>query len=260
MPNQTICIFTDLDGTLLDHESYDYAPALPLLRDLTARGIPVVLTSSKTPSELIALRAEMGLEGSPAICENGAGIVQAGSRDLPDNSQWTHICSELETVSAVLRRQFRGFGDMSVDEVAEATGLPAEDASRAAQRCFTEPGIWLGSDAERDAFIAELAAKGITARSGGRFLTLGPNITKADRMEELIGQMGKPTSIALGDAPNDVEMLSRASYGILIPNPHRAKLPKFSPDAEKRIIHAGEPGPKGWAAALSALLMELQLT
>jgi len=41
-------IFTDLDGTLLNHKSYDYKAVLPLLERLKSLDIPVVLNSSKT--------------------------------------------------------------------------------------------------------------------------------------------------------------------------------------------------------------------
>lgn len=48
----TLLIFTDLDGTLLDHESYDFTPARPMLARLAAMRAPVVLASSKTAAEI----------------------------------------------------------------------------------------------------------------------------------------------------------------------------------------------------------------
>ena len=44
-------IFTDLDGTLLDHENYSFRMALPALDLLRRRGVPVVPVSSKTAPE-----------------------------------------------------------------------------------------------------------------------------------------------------------------------------------------------------------------
>ena len=41
-------IFTDLDGSLLDHHSYSFAPAVPLLAELDALGIPVIPITGKT--------------------------------------------------------------------------------------------------------------------------------------------------------------------------------------------------------------------
>ena len=44
-------LFTDLDGTLLNHLDYGYAVARPLLRRLERLGIPVHIASSKTFAE-----------------------------------------------------------------------------------------------------------------------------------------------------------------------------------------------------------------
>jgi len=41
-------IFTDLDGTLLNAESYSYQAALPTLARLQQAGIPVIPVTSKT--------------------------------------------------------------------------------------------------------------------------------------------------------------------------------------------------------------------
>ena len=49
-------VFTDLDGSLLDHHNYSYSDALPQLRQLERRGIPVIPASSKTRVEIERLR------------------------------------------------------------------------------------------------------------------------------------------------------------------------------------------------------------
>ncbi len=66
-------IFTDLDGTLLDHDNYSYEPAANLLEKLNNIGIPVIPTTSKTRSEVLPLRRAINNE-HPFITENGAGI------------------------------------------------------------------------------------------------------------------------------------------------------------------------------------------
>lgn len=252
-----IAVFTDLDGTLLDHETYGYAPAKPLLAELVGRGIPVVLTSSKTPAELLALRAEMGLEASPAICENGAGVLPPGAETLPDRTAWQQLRATLDEFDPALRAGFRGFGDMTLEELCQATGLALEAAALARTRAFTEPGLWLGSEEDRAAFVSALAARGITAREGGRFLTLGPPTTKADTMARVARSLGARRTIALGDAPNDVEMLEAASRGVVVPNPHRAPLPPLKGEDSGRIIRANTPGPAGWSRALRQVLSEM---
>lgn len=41
-------VFTDLDGSLLDHHNYSYVNALPQLASLEQLGIPVIPATSKT--------------------------------------------------------------------------------------------------------------------------------------------------------------------------------------------------------------------
>ena len=45
--NSQIVIFTDLDGSLLDHDTYSYAEAEPCLTYLHKQCIPLIFTSSK---------------------------------------------------------------------------------------------------------------------------------------------------------------------------------------------------------------------
>ena len=67
-------VVTDLDGSLLDHHDYSYAPALPVLQVLEEMRVPVVFASSKTRAEMLALRKELGNE-HPFIVENGAAVL-----------------------------------------------------------------------------------------------------------------------------------------------------------------------------------------
>ncbi|MEY8883360.1 HAD-IIB family hydrolase [Donghicola sp. XS_ASV15] len=254
MKTPPLIVFTDLDGTLLDHDTYDWSPAEPVLTKLTEQGIPVILTSSKTAPEIAELRSAMGLDRWPAICENGAGVMPAGAGELPDPGPYAKLRAALNEVPSELRQYYRGFGDMDANGVADATGLPVGSAAKAATRAFSEPGIWSGSDANRDAFIAALADLGVTCRDGGRFLTLGWGRLKSDAMAEVLDMYGTPPSIALGDAPNDIEMIEQATHGVIIPNPHRTPLPPVNGELEGRVIRELSPGPTGWAHAVQTLL------
>lgn len=49
-------LFTDLDGSLLDHHSYDWQPARAWLKRLKQLGVPVIPVTSKTRSEIVPLR------------------------------------------------------------------------------------------------------------------------------------------------------------------------------------------------------------
>lgn len=242
-----LLIFTDLDGTLLDHESYGFAPARPVLDWLARRQVPVILASSKTAAEIADWQRRLGLAHWPAIVENGAALAGGGF----DDSAWRRLRAALARLDA----PFRGFGDMTVAEVAALTGLAPDAARRARQREHSEPGLWTGSEGELAAFTAALAAEGITARRGGRFLTLSFGGTKAGQMAALAARFRPGLTVALGDAPNDAEMLTAADRGIIVANPHGPGLPPLPGEPDGRIRRTRAAGPAGWAEGLGALLI-----
>ena len=71
-----LLVFSDLDGTLLDHATYSFEPARPALDRLRNLGIPLILTTSKTAAEVAGLHAALlGCEQAVADGE-GAGLVE----------------------------------------------------------------------------------------------------------------------------------------------------------------------------------------
>ncbi len=77
-----IVVFTDLDGTLLDHATYSHEPALPALQLLREQQIPLVLCSSKTRTEIEYYRRLLD-NHDPFVSENGGGIfIPEGYFDL----------------------------------------------------------------------------------------------------------------------------------------------------------------------------------
>lgn len=254
-----LLVFTDLDGTLIEHENYSWQPALPALEALRNIGAGIVLASSKTAPELITLRKDLALEAWPAIVENGAGLLppHTGTREKSDH--YTRLRGALAKIPAPLRAQFRGFGDMAAPEIADITGLPVKDAACAAKRAFSEPGLWSGTHSQRDEFLAALATYHITAREGGRFLTLSFGATKADRIADITARYKPRCTVALGDAPNDVEMLQATDFGVIVANPHRDPLPKLQGEQTGRITRTDLAGPKGWNRAVLDLLERLNI-
>src|SRR5512140_1450875 len=65
-----IVVITDLDGTLLDADTYAWEMARPALQQLKSRGIPLVLATSKTRAESEFWRSLLEI-GDPFIVENG---------------------------------------------------------------------------------------------------------------------------------------------------------------------------------------------
>ncbi|WP_245307850.1 HAD-IIB family hydrolase [Hoeflea sp. IMCC20628] len=254
-----LIIFTDLDGTLLDHETYSYTEALPALARLRELKIPLVLASSKTAAEIIPLRQELGFSHCQAIVENGSGILEGETDTTQSGDKYQSILLALNALPPALRSQYEGFSDWSAEEVSERTGLSIEQAVRAKQRRFSEPGLWLGTDASRDEFITALKADGFTVLQGGRFMTLSFGGNKAERMVEIIRQHASGSghqaiSVALGDAGNDVAMIEQADLGVIIPNPAHGGIPPLAGEATGQVIRATQAGPRGWNETIMSLL------
>lgn len=250
-------VFTDLDGTLLDHHDYSYSAASPAIKALKSFNIPVILASSKTAAEIAPLRADMGLSAYPAIVENGAGLLQANCIPPTDSgADYRKIRETLNNTPTKLRRYYKGFGDISDAECAALTGLSPDAATRARQRAYSEPGLWSGSETDLYAFLRSLSEHGISARLGGRYLTLSFGKTKADQMATLCQNYGNPPVIALGDAPNDLEMLQAADHPVLILNPDAAPF-AIPTNLSNRITRSTKSGPAGWNETVLSIVSSL---
>ncbi|MCA0928171.1 HAD-IIB family hydrolase [Ruegeria profundi] len=247
-----LLVFSDLDGTLLDHHDYGWDAAKPGLERLRGLGAGLILASSKTAEEIRVLQQEMGVTDMPAIVENGAGILWPGKPDSNDDDY-----NRLRAVLETLPKGFLGFGDMTDLDVARETGLSPAQATLARRRRFSEPGLWTGSQAGLQAFLKEAARNGVTARQGGRFLTLSFGRTKADAMAEVIRRLKPIRTIALGDAPNDAEMIQTADQGVVVANPDGPSIPPFPPEIETQILRTTHSGPQGWSEAILTLTSDL---
>ena len=66
-------IFTDLDGTLLDHNTYSFKKAFPALRIIKKKKIPLIICTSKTKGEIEHYRKKLK-NNHPFVSENGGAI------------------------------------------------------------------------------------------------------------------------------------------------------------------------------------------
>lgn len=257
-------IVSDLDGTLLDHDTYDWTPARPALEALAARGVPVVLCSSKTRAEMRALAAAMHLE-APLIVENGGAVWLPASWRLPlpegampADEGWvvvlgapTHtLRPALATLAADVGVVLRGFGAMDVAEVARRTGLPPAVAALALRREFSEPFI---AEAPIDLATLDAAARvrGLCVTRGGRFFHLIGHSDKGRAVRALRAWMGPHltgSTLGFGDAPNDLPLLQAVDEPVIVPDAQGTAHPDLVATLPHATI-APAPGPTGWNVA-----------
>jgi mannosyl-3-phosphoglycerate phosphatase len=251
-------VFTDLDGTLLDHDTYSWEPARPALERMRKLNVPLILNSSKTVAELELLHRELGLD-APYVAENGAVVClpDEGGRRVVLGVERADILAALEEARREHGWKFRGFAEMSDAEVAGLTGLAIEDAARARQREGSEPLVWQDQAEAVFDFAEFLARAGLTLTRGGRFLHVLGQADKARAMlwlrRRYLAQHGKGglRTVAAGDSPNDASMLRNADIAVVIPHADGVRV---QVRGRVRTMIAPAPGPAGWNACMMELL------
>ncbi len=251
MPDQTRkpIVFTDLDGTLLDHHTYGYDPVLPLLEKLKKAGVPVVANTSKTRSEWLHLAQEIGND-DPFVVENGSAIYLPDGECVVFGERREEILGYLSGLKS--RYNFESYSGWTVEDIAAATGLDLDSAKRSSEREFSEPTVWKGSEEEKINFIEEVRTAGFTTLQGGRFLHILGRTDKGKALNWFRQQSPEFSPvIALGDGPNDIAMLQAADIGIVIASPTGREI-HF--ESDHRIIRSTLEGPEGWAETMNPLL------
>ena len=261
-----LIVFTDLDGTLLDHKSYAYEAARPALALLKEMRIPLVFVSSKTRAEVEVWRER--LENSdPFIVENGGALLvpcdyfplacqSALCRDgyavVEFGDPYESLVQALRAASIESRCRVVGFHDMSIEEISVKCGMPREQAALAKNREYDEPFEILDPAPER--LLESIRRRKKRWTRGGRFYhILGAN-DKVHCVRLLIHYyervFGKVTSAGLGDGLNDARFLGAVDIPVVLASADSVKLLAKLPKAR----HVDLPGPEGWNRAVVELL------
>jgi mannosyl-3-phosphoglycerate phosphatase len=271
--NRQVIIFTDLDGTLLDAQ-YSFEKAMPALRLIKEKKISLILCSSKTRSEIERCRVKID-NAHPFISENGGGIfvprgyfeLQITNYEFQLEEYGDYFLIRLGAPYDDLRRALqelrsegfavKGFGDMTVKEVADLTGLETVDAEFAKQRDFDEPFVFTGSAENIPELKRSIKAKGFNYTQGEFYHIMGDS--DKGRAVEIVkslyaGGHEKLITIALGDSPNDIEMLRSVDYPVVVQKKDGSYDNRI--DAPN-LMKADGVGPEGWNRAVLELLNKL---
>jgi mannosyl-3-phosphoglycerate phosphatase len=270
--HKNFIVFTDLDGTLLDAR-YSFKKALPAMRMLMECRVPLILCSSKTKVEIEHCRKKLGNE-HPFIAENGGGIfltkeLRITNYELRIKEGKDYNVIELGASYIDLRNALqelrdegfdvRGFGDMSVKEIAGLTGLKISDARMARKRDFDEPFVFSGDNKNETKLKRRIKIKGFNYTKGEFFHIMG-NSDKG-RAVGIVKTLykkkdGKLITIALGDSPNDIEMLQNVDHPIVVQKKDGTYNRHVTRNI-KGVIKANGIGPEGWNRAVIELMTSL---
>jgi mannosyl-3-phosphoglycerate phosphatase len=267
-----VVLFTDLDGTLLDAETYSFDGAGPALEELRRRSIPIVPCTSKTAAETRHFLRRLE-EDSPFIVESGAGVVLPerpfagiGPRgERCDGGRLVRLAAGYDEVlqgMAEIRERaggsVRGFHDMSSEEIARETGLPVELAMLAKRREFDEPFRLEREDAGRMSDLEAVAARrGLRLTRGGRFWHLHGETDKGravDLMTSLYEELwGAVRTIGAGDSAMDLPLLAAVDVPVIVAKPGGRYEPLLLDRVQTPIL-SEVPGPAGWSRGVLAAL------
>jgi mannosyl-3-phosphoglycerate phosphatase len=256
-------VFTDLDGTLLEHSTYSFTEAQPALEFLKSHRIPLVICTSKTRREVEFWRGLLGNE-HPFIVENGgavfvpenyfdfavpAAVPRDGYQVLRLGTPYDDLVKSLLDAAEESRCEVQGFSQMSVAEVSERCQMSLEQAALAKEREFDEPFVLLEEGKASD-LLAAIERRGRRWTLGGRFYHILGDNDKAVAVRLLLDQFRKiephVRTIGLGDGLNDAPFLNAVDLPILIRTPWLARL--------QALVPRGRPtdssGPRGWNHAI----------
>ena len=270
MSKANLIIFTDLDGTLLDHNTYSFDAAREAMDRVKEACIPLILCSSKTRAEIEIWREKLN-NNDPFISENGGAIFftetlnsisekyieRKGYRIIELGTPYSELIAQFKTLKNRFGNRIRGLSEMDLDEVLYLTGLSKEEAAAAKEREYTEPFVFDGDENEEIELEKNIRNLNLNLTKGGRFFHLLGDNDKGKAVN-VITEMYKEThpelkTVALGDSFNDLHMLQAADMPILVQKPgglygRQIDLPNLS--------RAPGAGPIGWNKAILMILSD----
>lgn len=262
-------IFTDLDGTLLDYDTYSFDKAGEVLTFIREQNIPLVPVTSKTAEEVRQIIKALNIS-HPFVVENGGGVFfpEAFPGEFPrtqsDNGYYVVHLSRpgiqppdvLNEISSQIGIRLRGFSNLSVEEIISYTGLSAEEAGKARQRQFSEPFILPPGESILKEITRLSYSYNYKIVIGGRFAHLIPiSSGKGNAVKFLLDFYKKQfpdspvISIGLGDSYNDFDFLSITDISIIIRNKGR-----ILRSIKENWIVSQRPGVEGWAEEVKKII------
>lgn len=230
----------DIDDTLTDHEGSIHPDTARALKDLHRRGIPVVLSSGRSTASMRQVAVSLFGEDAPRylIAFNGAHLWdRVEDRLLHSHDLTPRAVRVIIGYAREHNLYIQGFDDKTfvVERQTDYTrmyhgimGLPfrvvddlVEDREEGSPKLliFGEHEVLLKHQRE------------LSARSKGWRVTFSkphlleivdPDVSKGAALSDLAQSIGIPLSaiVAVGDAPNDIEMVEIAGMGVAVGNAH----------------------------------------
>ncbi len=259
----TIVIFTDLDGSLLHRDTFQFDSIKDYIKSLVNKGVIIIPNSSKTEKEIENFIEELGIN-LPYISENGSSIhgLNLITSNFPDKLILSREKEEIlkifeNKVPEKLKEKCFQISKMSKKEKENILGQKDEKLKDALNRKYTLPFLFKGDKNEKNRLLKILNSNSLTFQEGGRVSNLCDNINKVKSMNRVIKILKKTEdkikTIAVGDNFNDLEMLRNCDIPCLVFN-DQFKLDQININ---NLIFSNKPSPEGWADVIKMALVKL---
>ncbi len=263
-----VVILTDLDGTLLDYDTYSCEEVAPVVAGLNRAAVPIIFCSSKTWAEQDIYRHRLGIKDPFIIEDGGAIFVEPGYFPFPydyhrevGGYQVIELGIPYKEIRLILGRIkhesgliMRGFGDMDAAEISRITGLDPESAELARWRSYEETLVLKGSATEIRTILGRIEEAGLTWSRGTRFYGVSGGSNKGRATRRLLSlfhkKLGNIKSIGIGDSFNDLPMLAEVDMPVLVEKATGGWLKTHL----HNVIRANGVGPRGWVWAVKELV------
>ncbi len=260
----SLIIFTDLDGSLLHRDNFEFDEIKDYLKNLIDDGIIIIPNTSKTERETEEFLKQLGSK-LPFISENGSVIngLNLLKKDLPqklilsrDKNELLKIFNNEVPKNLIIKCKWIYLMDKNIQS--NILGLSKDNLDFALDRKFTIPFIFEGTKNEKIELNKILKILGLTLQDGGRVVNLCDNVNKAKSMQIFLRFLKKDKkkikTIAVGDNYNDLDMLKNADIACLVFND------QFKQDLINldNLIVSNKPSPEGWADVIKTALVKIR--
>ena len=258
-----ILIFTDLDGSLLDRDTFKFDEIKDYLNQLLSKGIIIIPNTSKTEKEILKFSTELG-SSLPYISENGSAIngLDLLNSNLPKElilgREKENLIKIFEkSVPADLQNKCKWLSEMDKKKQSLIFGLEDENLKIALERKYSIPFIFEGTKSEKKKLSTIVKKKGLALQEGGRVINLTDKVNKAKALQIFVRFFKKNNknvkTIAVGDNFNDLDMLKMCDFPCLVFND------KFTLDEIpiNNLITTNKPSPEGWADVIKMALVKI---
>jgi len=270
----TLLIFTDIDGTLIDNDTFFEGKNVEIAEMLHEYNHIVIFNSSKTFDEIVHMQKKFNTS-FPFICETGGGIYHKNLfNQTSDESRESYsimyeskkIEMFREIVKKEVQKNFKNdlvmFEDLCPDEKSRLSGLKGNDLHLASNRDFSILIRWKSDEMRYRKFESVLHGHGLNLVKGGRFCHICASHDKGQAVTFFLDQIkscgmyNKIITIGIGDSTNDLEMLNNVDYPCIVKSKNNRDLMKKI-DSNK-ILSSTNHAPEGWAECIHNIFEQIK--